>query len=68
MISYIEEKFDGESTALYATARLWDDGLIDPRDTREVIAQALSICEDAEKTNTQPINLWRGTNLISHRH
>src|SRR6201984_833952 len=27
-----------ESTALYATARLWDDGLIDPRDTSTVLA------------------------------
>ena len=30
------------STALYATARLWDDGLIDPRDTRKVLAFVLS--------------------------
>ena len=34
-----------ESTALYATARLWDDGIIDPRDTRRVLAlRASSIC------------------------
>lgn len=54
MINFIEDKFDGESTALYATARLWDDGLIDPRDTREVIAQALSICADAENRTLYP--------------
>ena len=34
MVSFMEQKFDGESTSLYATARLWDDGIIDPRDTR----------------------------------
>jgi acetyl-CoA carboxylase carboxyltransferase component len=33
---------EDQSTALYATARLWDDGVIDPRDTRSVIAICLS--------------------------
>jgi geranyl-CoA carboxylase beta subunit len=40
-------QFDRESTALYATARLWDDGLIDPRDSRKVLAYCLSICREA---------------------
>ena len=33
-----------QSTAFYATARLWDDGIIDPRDTRSVLGLALSAC------------------------
>src|SRR5580704_2185239 len=33
----IINRVDAESTALFATARLWDDGLIDPRDTRKVL-------------------------------
>jgi acetyl-CoA carboxylase carboxyltransferase component len=33
---------DKESDPYFATARLWDDGIIDPRDTRTVIAIALS--------------------------
>ena len=33
---------------LYATARLWDDGLIDPRDTRKVLAFCLSICREGD--------------------
>ena len=41
------------STALYATARLWDDGLIDPRDTRTVLGFCLSICREAE---TRPLS------------
>jgi geranyl-CoA carboxylase beta subunit len=41
-------RMEGESTALYATARLWDDGLIDPRDTRKVLGFCLSICREAE--------------------
>jgi geranyl-CoA carboxylase beta subunit len=43
----IVQRIDGESMALYATARLWDDGLIDPRDSRKVLAFCLSICREA---------------------
>lgn len=42
------EKLDKGSTALYGTARLWDDGLIDPRDTRRVLAYLLDICQEAD--------------------
>ena len=42
------DRMQGETTALYATARLWDDGLIDPRDTRKVLAFCLSICREAD--------------------
>ena len=38
----IESQIDRESTALYATGHIWDDGLIDPRDTRTVLGIALS--------------------------
>ena len=31
----------------YATARLWDDGVIDPRDTRDVLGLALSAAGNA---------------------
>jgi geranyl-CoA carboxylase beta subunit len=52
----IVKRMEGESTALYATARLWDDGLIDPRDSRKVLALCLSICREADirplKSNT----------------
>ncbi|WP_119420180.1 acyl-CoA carboxylase subunit beta [Desertibaculum subflavum] len=44
----IRDRIDRESTALFATARLWDDGLIDPRDTRKVLAFCLSICREAD--------------------
>jgi geranyl-CoA carboxylase beta subunit len=52
MLDMIEQatadKLDKGSTALYGTARLWDDGLIDPRDTRKVLAFLLDICRDAQ--------------------
>jgi len=35
-------KYEAESSAYYSTARLWDDGIIDPADTRRVLAIALS--------------------------
>ncbi|AXC50490.1 methylcrotonoyl-CoA carboxylase [Paracoccus suum] len=35
------EMFERQSHPLYATARLWDDGIIDPRKTREVLALSL---------------------------
>lgn len=43
----IEQQIDNESTALFATARLWDDGIIDPRDTRSVLAICLSTTQSA---------------------
>ncbi len=50
----IVKRMEGESTALYATARLWDDGLIDPRDTRKVLGFCLSICREAEIRPLKP--------------
>ncbi len=38
----ILKKYETESSAYYSTARLWDDGIIDPRDTRKVLALGLS--------------------------
>mmetsp|Transcript_6639 Transcript_6639/g.8985 ORF Transcript_6639/g.8985 Transcript_6639/m.8985 type:complete len:590 (-) Transcript_6639:301-2070(-) len=39
----ILEKYDTESSAYYSTARLWDDGIIKPEDTRKVLGLSLSI-------------------------
>jgi geranyl-CoA carboxylase beta subunit len=50
----IVQRIDGESMALYATARLWDDGLIDPRDSRKVLVFCLSICREAEIRPLKP--------------
>jgi len=46
-------QMDACSTALYGTARLWDDGIIDPRDTRRVLAYLLDICRDADSRETR---------------
>jgi 3-methylcrotonyl-CoA carboxylase beta subunit len=45
--SPIREKYELQGHPYYATARLWDDGVIDPVDTRKVLAQALSVSMNA---------------------
>jgi 3-methylcrotonyl-CoA carboxylase beta subunit len=37
----ILKQYTAQSTAYYATARLWDDGIVDPLDTRKVLALGL---------------------------
>ena len=39
----ILEKYENEGSPYHATARLWDDGVIDPVDTRQVLGLALSV-------------------------
>jgi acyl-CoA carboxylase subunit beta len=48
----VEGQIDRESDPYFATARLWDDGIIDPRDTRAVIAIALSAAYTAPVRGT----------------
>ena len=43
----ILEKYEREGNAFYSTARLWDDGIIDPAETRDVLGLALSACLNA---------------------
>ena len=38
----ILERYEAEGSPYYATARLWDDGIIDPRDTRDVLGLSIS--------------------------
>jgi len=38
----IMERYETEGSPYYSTARLWDDGIIDPRDTRDVLGLAIS--------------------------
>ncbi|WP_460101037.1 geranyl-CoA carboxylase subunit beta [Pseudomonas sp. H3_C08] len=48
------QKLDSQSTALYGSANLWDDGLIDPRDTRTLLGYLLDICHKADIRKLQP--------------
>ena len=49
----ILEKFEHEGQPLYSSARLWDDGIIDPANTREVLALSLSAALNAEIEDTR---------------
>ncbi len=40
---------EAKSNALANTARVWDDGIIDPADTRSVVAFVLSVCREADE-------------------
>ena len=43
----IRAKYELESEAYFASARVWDDGIIDPADTRRVVGMALAACGQA---------------------
>jgi 3-methylcrotonyl-CoA carboxylase beta subunit len=43
----LREQYEHQGRPYYATARLWDDGVIDPRDTRDVLGLALSAAGNA---------------------
>jgi 3-methylcrotonyl-CoA carboxylase beta subunit len=43
----LRDQYERQGRPVYSTARLWDDGVIDPRRTRDVLAQALAACAQA---------------------
>jgi len=51
MSAEIKKRLDAEAHVLFGTARLWDDGVIDPRDTRRILALCLDVAADADKRN-----------------
>jgi 3-methylcrotonyl-CoA carboxylase beta subunit len=40
----IAEQYENQGNPYYSTARLWDDGVIDPADTRRILGLALDVC------------------------
>ena len=49
----ILDKYETEGSPYYSTARLWDDGILDPPETRRVLGLALSACLNAPVEETQ---------------
>src|SRR6201991_3154842 len=49
----IREQYDAEGNPYYATARLWDDGIIAPSETRRVLALAFSAALNAPVPETK---------------
>jgi len=54
-----EQQVESESTALFATGRLWDDGIIDPRHTRDALGIALSAIHSAPVEGTSNFGVFR---------
>jgi acetyl-CoA carboxylase carboxyltransferase component len=53
-VAPIRAKYDEESSPYYSTARLWDDGVIDPIETRDVLGLALAAARNAPIPDTVP--------------
>jgi 3-methylcrotonyl-CoA carboxylase beta subunit len=49
----VRQKYEDEGNPYYATARLWDDGIIDPAQTRDVLGLSLSACLNAPIPETR---------------
>ncbi|HUZ36928.1 MAG TPA: carboxyl transferase domain-containing protein [Streptosporangiaceae bacterium] len=56
---FIEAQIEKESHAFFVTARLYDDGLIDPRDTRTVLGIALSAAHSAPVEGRRGFGVFR---------
>ncbi|MEI6886044.1 MAG: carboxyl transferase domain-containing protein [Bacteroidota bacterium] len=53
MLETILKKYEHEGSAYYSTARLWDDGIIDPADTRKVLAMAIAVSRNKRYERTE---------------
>jgi acetyl-CoA carboxylase carboxyltransferase component len=59
MRSVVESQIERESLPLFLTARLYDDGIIDPRDTRHVLGMCLSVIHNTEVHGTRGYGVFR---------
>ena len=57
--SALEAQIEEESTALYSTGRLWDDGIIHPADSRTVLGLALSAAHSNVVQGATEYGVWR---------
>lgn len=55
----VREQYERQGSAYYATARLWDDGVIDPLDTRTALGLALTACANAPLAEPRPYGVFR---------
>jgi 3-methylcrotonyl-CoA carboxylase beta subunit len=54
----IREQYERQGHPYYSSARLWDDGIIDPRDTRRVLGLALAAARNSPQ-EPQPYGVFR---------
>ena len=55
----IRNSYETEGSPYYATARLWDDGIIDPANTRHVLSQALAVAAHGPAPGTERYGIFR---------
>jgi geranyl-CoA carboxylase beta subunit len=56
----VVDKLEPQTSVFYGTARLWDDGVIDPRDSRKVLAECLAACREADRRTLSPVTFAPG--------
>jgi acetyl-CoA carboxylase carboxyltransferase component len=59
MRELVEAQIEGESLALANTGRVYDDGILDPRDTRDVLGLCLSVAHNAPVQGARGYGVWR---------
>jgi acetyl-CoA carboxylase carboxyltransferase component len=59
MRAYVENQIESESLAMFMSGRLYDDGVIDPRDTRTVLGLALSAVHNAPVKGATGFGVFR---------
>ena len=55
----IIDQYEAEGEAIFCSARLWDDGIIDPRETRNYLGFALCIIYNKEIKGADSFGVWR---------
>eukprot|EP01120_Amphizonella_sp_Union-15-10_P013259 TRINITY_DN6132_c0_g2_i1.p1 TRINITY_DN6132_c0_g2~~TRINITY_DN6132_c0_g2_i1.p1 ORF type:complete len:401 (+),score=85.63 TRINITY_DN6132_c0_g2_i1:154-1203(+) len=53
------KQYERESSAYYSSARLWDDGIIDPKDTRDVLGLSISASLNSPVVKSQRFGVFR---------
>ena len=55
----IRETYEKEGSPFYATARLWDDGIISPLKTRDILGRCLAVCQFGDDSHDHGFGLFR---------
>jgi len=59
--SSLQAEIEAQSSALYSTARLWDDGIIKPTDTRDIVGLGLALVSREKSTVSEKrTTTWDG--------
>ena len=59
MREYMMKEVEKQSNAFYATSQIWDDGIIDPRDTRTILGFCLAVVNNTPFKGTGEFGVFR---------